>query len=68
MSGDPRQVFAVGIADYVETHNRYEALTKREAVIAAVRVLTDDPTAAREFIRIVGLPVPSGASTPKEET
>jgi hypothetical protein len=48
---------ARGIADYVETHNLYESLTKREAIIAAVRVLTDDIGAAQEFVTAIGLDV-----------
>jgi hypothetical protein len=48
---------AEGIADYVEQHQRYESLSKREVVIAAVRVLTDDIGAAQSFVRAIGLDI-----------
>ena len=50
-----RAEFAEGIADYVQTHKDYERLSKWEAIIAAVRVLTDDLGAAQSFLYAVGV-------------
>lgn len=50
-----RQRFAEGIADYMLTHKDYESLTKREVVIAAIRVLTGDIGAAQSFLNVIGV-------------
>lgn len=52
-----REQLAEDIANYVETHARYADLTKREAVMEAVRVLTNDIGAAQQFVYAIGLEV-----------
>lgn len=54
---DERAALAEGIADYVETHAMYDEMTKREAVVAAVRVLTDDIGAAQNYLTAIGVQV-----------
>ena len=56
-SDKARQKLAEAIADYVETHARYADLSKREVVVEAVRVLTDDIGAAQQFVYAIGLEV-----------
>lgn len=46
--------FASSIADYLETHEKYEEMTKREAVIAAVLVLMHDAGAFAAFLKACG--------------
>jgi hypothetical protein len=53
----PKRVLAEEIANYVETHGRWDDLTKREAVIEAVLVLTEDIGAAQQFVQAIGVDV-----------
>ncbi len=54
---EPKQAFAERMADYVETHKRYSEFTKREAVVTAFRVLTEDIGAAQTFCDVIGLKI-----------
>lgn len=54
---DTKLAFCTRIADYVETSEGYEKMTKRDAVMSALRVLTNDIGAAQDFIYAIGLKV-----------
>lgn len=54
---EPKQAFAERMANYVETHKNYSAFTKREAVVVAFRVLTEDIGAAQDFCNVIGLKI-----------
>jgi hypothetical protein len=56
-NGESKQAFAERMADYVETHKNYSELTKREAVVTAFRVLTEDIGAAQTFCDVIGLKI-----------
>ena len=49
--------FIAGIVDYCTTYNKWNELSKEEAVALALRVLTDDIHAAQAFIDSIGLTV-----------
>lgn len=49
--------FAKGIADYVQTHRRYDVMDKREAIITAVEVLLGDVGAAQSFMNTLGVKI-----------
>lgn len=51
-----KEAFAKSIADYVEDHPGWDALSKRDIAIEAVMVLLDDIGAAQEFIDTIGVP------------
>lgn len=46
--------FVETFANYVETHKRYDELTKREVVIEAIRLLFNDIGAAHDFFNAFG--------------
>lgn len=49
--------FVKKIADYVETHVKYDELTKRQAVESALYVLLNDIGAANDFLRVIGVDI-----------
>jgi hypothetical protein len=52
-----KEKFAESIADYVETSNGYPVFTKRDAMITAILVLTNDIGAAQRFLDVIGLKI-----------
>ena len=52
-----KQEFITSIADYVETGEGYSKYTKRDAVMAALRVLTEDIGAAQSFVNAIGVKI-----------
>ena len=54
---DKARKFAEGIADYVQTHRRYDVMDKREAIISAVEVLCGDLGAAQSFMDTIGVKI-----------
>lgn len=49
--------FAKGIANYIETHEDYESLSKRECVLAAVHLIASDIGAAQMFMAAIGVDI-----------
>ena len=52
-----KQDFITSIADYVEMGEGYNKYTKRDAVMAALRVLTEDIGAAQSFVNAIGVKI-----------
>ncbi len=50
-----KKALAEQIADYVATNARYDEMGRREVIIEAVWVLTNDIGAAQKFVQAIGL-------------
>lgn len=53
---DKKQCYAESILAYLKTHPSYERMTPEEAVIQAIRVMTDDIGAAQDFLNAIECP------------
>lgn len=49
--------FADSVANYLESHNHWDALTNRHAIIDAVMIMTEDIGLAQRFLDVVGVGV-----------
>lgn len=52
-----KEMFAESMADYIETHQDYDSLSKRDVVVEVIRLLVDDIGAAQQFLFVIGVNV-----------
>lgn len=55
----PWKLFAESIGEYVETHNNFDKLTKKDCAVAAISVLFEDFGAAQKAVSLLGKSVKS---------